>query len=433
MPTVTVDSPATPDAILNVDESSNSPSSLSSSSTSRKKRQGYSLKYKKAFISKVDHLREPSPDLSLRAICDANGLPHNYYSRWKKDIKKADDAMMSPSHRGNITGETRCINQGKMSILEPFAQEIAQKMSHLRDRGLPVSTFRVTMEANKLSAEFKIKNPQAKKSIDKRFVKRLGFSHRRPTHQAQKHWRETELIAKYFMNMVIERCGGKPHFKVINMDQSPQTFSPVHGSTLQARGSRTVHVMSVGEKMRCTVNVTVTMSGEVLAPYIIFKGKEGGRIETKEFPTYPSGAHYGINKNAWCDSVQMQKWIQVVLKPWIFEGYETSAEVPVLILDAYSVHQMSTTVNAIEDLGCDVIIIPGGCTYLCQPADVGINRPIKMEMTRQWESFMEGVEGDNFPAPSRQMVAQWVINSFASLTTKTVKNAWRKKGFEWDI
>ena len=32
--------------------------------------------------------------------------------------------------------------------------------------------------------------------------------------------------------------------------------------------------------------------------------------------------------------------------------------------------------------------IPGGCTYLCQPVDVGVNRPIKNKMTENWEDWM---------------------------------------------
>ena len=38
--------------------------------------------------------------------------------------------------------------------------------------------------------------------------------------------------------------------------------------------------------LQVTVTVTVTASGELLKPMIVFKGKPGVRIETREFPSY---------------------------------------------------------------------------------------------------------------------------------------------------
>jgi hypothetical protein len=44
---------------------------------------------------------------------------------------------------------------------------------------------------------------------------------------------------------------------------------------------------------------------------------------------------------------------------------------------------MGSIVNRIQALGIEVQHIPGGCTYLYQPVDVGVNKPIKKEMTIQ--------------------------------------------------
>ena len=51
--------------------------------------------------------------------------------------------------------------------------------------------------------------------------------------------------------------------------------------------------------------------------------------------------------------------------------------IPVLILDSYRCHMMASVVHRIQDLGVEVIHIPGGCTSLCQPVDVGLNKPFK--------------------------------------------------------
>jgi hypothetical protein len=44
--------------------------------------------------------------------------------------------------------------------------------------------------------------------------------------------------------------------------------------------------------------------------------------------------------------------------------------------------------NRIQSLRIEVIHIPVGCTYLCQPVDVGINKSMKMGMREKWENWM---------------------------------------------
>ena len=69
-----------------------------------------------------------------------------------------------------------------------------------------------------------------------------------------------------------------------------------------------------------------------------------------------------------------------------------------------------------------------------QPVDVGINHPIKMEMTEQWEKWMfnggrviDGVAKE----PTRKLVAEWTIGTYRNISVETGKNAWKKTGYEW--
>jgi len=108
--------------------------------------------------------------------------------------------------------------------------------------------------------------------------------------------------------------------------------------------------------------------------------------------------------------------------------------VPLLVLDAYRVHMMGSIVNRIQALGIEVQHIPGGCTYLCQPVDVGINRSIKKEMTEQWEEWMingGGVQDGVAKPPARRQVAEWIVGAYKAITEPTARNAWKKKGYEW--
>jgi phage-related protein len=97
---------------------------------------------------------------------------------------------------------------------------------------------------------------------------------------------------------------------------------------------------------------------------------------------------------------------------------------------------MGPIVAEIQGLGIEVQYIPGGCTYLCQPIDVGVNRPIKHAMAEQWEDWIdsEGVQNGNVMAtPPRELIATWVVEAYWTLKTETCKKAWTKKGFEWTV
>ncbi len=84
--------------------------------------------------------------------------------------------------------------------------------------------------------------------------------------------------------------------------------------------------------------------------------------------------------------------------------------IPLLILDSYRCHMMGSVVQRIQELGVEVRHIPGGCTSLCQPVDVGFNKPFKDRMRKQWLSWMiaKGIIHGTTKPPSWRDVAGWV-------------------------
>lgn len=164
----------------------------------------------------------------------------------------------------------------------------------------------------------------------------------------------------------------------------------------------------------------------------VFQGKPGGRIE-RSFIRFPDGAQYAVQENAWMDERLMHEWIENILRPWAEEAPEHIR--PIVILDSYRCHTMQPVKNAIEHLGVDCMYIPGGCTALCQPVDVGINKPFKNRMQHLWEDhLLENRAADvrgKIPSPSRETLAEWVIDSLQGLDEESVKNAWNGPGFSF--
>ncbi len=199
--------------------------------------------------------------------------------------------------------------------------------------------------------------------------------------------------------------------------------------TLENHGTKTVAIrVSNSDTKRATLASTICGDGHKLKPLLIFKGKPGGRIE-REFSNYCNDCFYGVQEKAWMDERLVYFWIEKILAPDI-ENVPPGI-IPVVILDSYKVHLMGSVVNKIEELGAEVWHIPGGCTSLCQPVDVGFNKPLKDRIRETWEHWMicEGLESGK--APSRKVVVNWVVDAYKAISIEIVRNAWRHGEYSW--
>ena len=68
-------------------------------------------------------------------------------------------------------------------------------------------------------------------------------------------------------------------------------------------------------------------------------------------------------------------WVEEVLAPYV--GMAPEDIILLLILDSYRCHMIASVIYKIQELGVKVKHIPGACTSLCQPVDVGFNKPFK--------------------------------------------------------
>ena len=92
---------------------------------------------------------------------------------------------------------------------------------------------------------------------------------------------------------------------------------------------------------------------------------------------------------------------------------------------------MASVVNEIQALGVEVEHIPGQCTYLCQPVEIGINKPYKKHLRTRWECWMMAerlINGTTSP-PMRTDIVQWGLYVKNQISVETVKNSWRE--YSW--
>jgi hypothetical protein len=111
--------------------------------------------------------------------------------------------------------------------------------------------------------------------------------------------------------------------------------------------------------------------------------------------------------------------------------------IPVLFLDMHQCHMMALVVQMIQELGLEVQHIPGGCTSICQPVDVGFNKPFKDRMRQQWLNWMiaKGIVHGTTSPPTRLDVAKWVNATMLEMKGEgqIIHNAWKRHGYEWFV
>ena len=387
-------------------------------------RKAFAIKEKREYVQAIDAI--VSQGISRRKACSMLGLHPVYYARFKKVLRKVDDLENGDAFVAHKTNGTACkVHAGCPSLLSAIQEDLSRFIFETRQRGIQVSTRMVRQEACRLLPSFRNKTMEAKKKVVSRFTKTLGLTNRAATHTAQKNFMETAEESKHFIAMMKEKVLSIDPDHILNMDQTPIPFSYHSKKTLHSKGSKTIHVRaSTSDTKRVTLAATVTGSGKMLPPMLIFKGATNGRIAKREFGTYPDSGHYSCQKKAWMDEDMMHLWIDQVLVPW--KMTKPPGVVPILVLDAYRVHMMGTVVNRIQSIGIEVIHIPAGCTYLCQPIDVGINKTIKCGMREKWEDWMlqgEGIVDGAAKEPTRKLVAEWIVGVYNNISCDTGQNA----------
>jgi hypothetical protein len=215
------------------------------------------------------------------------------------------------------------------------------------------------------------------------------MTYRMGTHTSQRPLAKVESKALDFMRFMRQIVLSSNHdwCYILNMDQTPVYFSMNAKRMLELIGGKTVHIHTLSDNTKqVTVAVTIAADGTVLPSMLIFKGQPGGGIAKTEFATYLATHRYQCQANTWMDEVCMIVWVNEVLAPYITTAPDDV--VPLLVLDSYQCHMMALVVQIIQELGVEVKHIPGGCTPLCQPVNIGFNKPFKDCMRRQWTLWM---------------------------------------------
>ncbi|KAH9100348.1 hypothetical protein LEN26_015934 [Aphanomyces euteiches] len=228
-----------------------------------------------------------------------------------------------------------------------------------------------------------------------RFCRRHGFSRQRAG--MSKHSR-ADLLTKRneFADDFHRTYRGFGPDCVYNVDETGFYYDMPPKFIWAVRGGDSK--IATGEKhcLRMTAVLTVKADGTKLPILFIVRGKPGGRIETHEVPTYPSGHVYCVQDKAWMDGIVWRSYLRRVLSNAIDQP-------SVVLLDNFDSHVSDESYSIVHDeLDCFLCPIPPNTTSVCQPLDVGVMAPFKRYLRDEWlaEEIIEGEDGDDFDTPT---------------------------------
>ncbi|EGZ09752.1 hypothetical protein PHYSODRAFT_367588, partial [Phytophthora sojae] len=162
---------------------------------------------------------------------------------------------------------------------------------------------------------------------------------------------------------------------IFNMDQTSIYSTMASRTTVGVVGATRVSTLTEGsDSYRCTMAVTVAADGRKFPPHFVFQGQPGGDVE-REVRSYceEEVATFSVQAKAWFDLRVMLDWIENAWKPIVTEP-------SLLILDSLKVHKMAEVLDALACTGTAVQFVPGGCTGVVQPLDVGVMAPLKQHI-----------------------------------------------------
>ena len=371
--------------------------------------------------------------ISIRQACARSKCLPSTYRKWKKQLP------LLKGYKLNKQSTKYRMHRGRPPfVVNDIEEELVEWLLLKREVGQCVTYRMMIRKLCKIDPRFRFKSDNAQHLVIKRLSKRNKFVYRAATHTAQRLPEEVKEEAKAFVADTIPifaQCDNGQRHKdyIINMDQTPVFFNMSSKYTLELLGERSVNVRASkneGSTSRATVFLSVTASGKFLKSLVVFRGTANGRV-SKEFDEYDKGALYQAQEKAWCDERVMLYWIENILRPYIADmpNIPENPIRPVLMLDRYSCHLMDTVKTQIADLGIDVLYVPGGCTSLAQPLDVGINKPFKDRIRAKWNVWMEHqteMHGEDYqPKVPRWLVARWIVKATRDINEAIGQNAWK--------
>ncbi|KAF4621853.1 hypothetical protein D9613_012075 [Agrocybe pediades] len=364
---------------------------------------------------------------------------------WKKEVRLRVESGKGPGHdKGGA--------RGILSAHPEVVETIKSRLLFLRERGSPISliTARATLVSTILHMkpeilEIKFKDGTSFRASDafmRKFLhSAMAWSLRKGTHVAQKMPKNWEDICEksFFCKAFIIKENDIPVDLYVNSDQTQVVYAPGNRMTWTPAGTSQVAIVGIEEKRAFTLMVSVCANGTLLPFQAIYVGLTKVSLPAPTATNYDDCIKAGFlfevsgTKTYWSNQSTMRNFVNKILAPYFDKKKEElglpSTQKSLWQIDVWSVHRSEEFRSWMRKMHPTIIIdfIPGGCTGVHQPCDVGIQRPLKLSMRRSYHEdivseFLTELDNGN-PAPAlkdalgvvRNRSVRWMWNTYCAV------------------
>ena len=133
-------------------------------------------------------------------------------------------------------------------------------------------------------------------------------------------------------------------------------------------------VIGTDDKRELTALLTISLSGELLPPQIIYAGKTNRCHSQYGFPDSWSVTH---SPNHWSNEATMLEYCDSIVLPYLRKKRVHSNQKALIILDVFAAHRCETVKEKFNSMNCILVYVPAGCTGDLQPLDLAVNDEYK--------------------------------------------------------
>ena len=233
----------------------------------------------------------------------------------------------------------------------------------------------------------------------KSLLYRMNFVKRRGSSTAKLTVANFETLKEQFIidvNAIMEMEDIPPQL-IFNWDQTGISIVPGSSWTMEAKGTKRVEIVGLGDKRQITAVLCGAMSGEFLPPQLIYQGKTTACLPRHKFP---EDWHVTYTPNHWSNEDKMIEYIETIILPYV-EGkrkeLELSVDQPALaIFDVFKGQQTEGVLKILEENNILVVSVPANCTDRLQPMDLSVNKSMKEFMRSKFRDWYSDQVQDRF-------------------------------------
>jgi hypothetical protein len=274
----------------------------------------------------------------------------------------------------------------------------------------------------------------------------MGWSEHRATKAAHKLPDNYEhILNNAFLREASVVCDHAiPSALRVNTDQTQLVYQQGTQRTWMQSGSKQVSTIGQEEKHAFTLVPSISASGVLLPMQSIFHGKTPASCPSRKACLYDEAQKLKYqmlpSKTAtyWSTQATMRTLVDEIIAPY-FDNMKVELHLPstqcsIWKIDCWSVHKSEEFLTWMKRNHPFIIVIfvPGGCTGLFQPLDVGIQRALKLSIKRSAhhdivQEVLDQIEGgvaseslkvDTTLGTLRDRSVQWIVNAVHDIDKK---------------